>query len=379
MRCDEARAGLSAALDGEVAPGTASGARDHLAGCADCRANVDAWERVRRQLLVVEDGPDLVPGVLDRIAHAPARRSTGRRVLPLVAAAVAGLVVGATLVSARPGRGPDLVGADIPRRVLEAQTRLESLQARVEITERGWHPAVPVRRFTGSLLYVAPETMVLRLADRTKYPAGPWVPNDVDVVVDRSTWWARGPAPCPVEAQPRCTPAEPRVRVVTGREPFAEDLPAPVDLVLPASGFAIGDDALVLEGERDFDGRPATGVVTTAAQIGALLDALRLAGNWRPVPPTSSVTLWLDKQTLVPVLVDVDGALEIRLRGARPIGGEDVAVPPPPPAPVVRDAEFRDGPGAEVTPAWLPPGCSRTAPVPPCRSRRRAGATAGRG
>jgi hypothetical protein len=364
VRCDEARAVLSAALDGEVAPDAAAGARSHLAGCPECQTHIDAWERVRRELLAVDDRPDLVAGVLDRIAHQPSRRTTVRRTLPLVAAAVAGLIVGATLVSARPGRGPDLVGADIPRRVLAAQSRIDSLEAQVEITERGWHPSVPVRRFTGALVYVAPETMILHLADRTEYPAGQWVPNNVDVVVDRSMWWARGPAPCPTEAQPRCTPTEPRVRVVTGREPFAEDLPAPLDLVLPASGFAIGTDALVLERERDFDGRPATGVVTTAAQIGALLDALHVAGNWRPVPPTAGVTLWLDKERLVPVGVDVDEvsgrgapALEIRLRGAAPLARpQDAAVPTPPAAPVVRDAGFRDGEEAGPTPSWLPAG-----------------------
>jgi hypothetical protein len=361
--CDEARAVLSAALDGEAAPDAAA-ARHHLSGCADCRAHIEAWERVRRELAVAGEPPDLVGDVLDRIGRRPERRTAGRRVLPLVAAAVAGLVVGATLVSARPGRGPELVGADIPRRVLAAQTRLDALGARVEIVERGWHPSVPVRRYTGTLDYRAPETIALHLRDRTHYPAGRWLPNHVDVVVDGSTWWARGPAPCPAEAQPRCTPTEPRVRVVTGREPFADDLPAPLDLVLPASGFAIGDDALVLEGSRRFDGRPATGVVTTAAQIGALLDFLRLAGNWRPIAPTAAVTLWLDTETLVPVGVDVGSAsrgpaLQLRLHDlAPPAPLTDIAPSStvPPPAPVVRDAGFRDAAAPLPAPAWLPAG-----------------------
>jgi hypothetical protein len=264
------------------------------------------------------------------------------------------MVVGATLVSARPGSGPELVGADIPRRVLAAQTRLDSLRARVDITERGWHPSVPVRRLTGTLQYEAPETVALHIEDQTRYPSDRWRPNDVDIVVDRSGWWARGPAPCPAEAQPGCTPAAPRVRVITGREPFAEDLPAPIDLVLPASGFGVGDNATVLADERQFDGRPATGVVTTAAQIAALLDFLRLAGNWRPIAPTAPVTLWLDTATLVPVLVDVGDALQIRLHRVTPPGPFEAGAAPA--APIVRDAGFRDGAAAGVTPSWLPDG-----------------------
>ena len=350
MRCEEARAALSAAMDGEA---TSAEARAHLAGCAECQAHVATWERVRSALAAGDAAPDLTDAVLSRIAPRPRRR-----VLPLVAAAVAGILVGATLVSSRPGRGPELVGADIPRRVLAAQTRIDALQARVEITERGWHPAVPVRRYGGSLRYAAPETVAVRLDDQTRYPSKRWVPNDVDIVVDRAGWWARGPAPCPIEAQPGCTPAAPRVRVVTGREPFAEDLPAPLDLVLPATGFAVETDATVLADERRFDGRPATGVVTSAAQIDALLDVLRLAGNWRPIAPTSVATLWLDTETLVPVLVDVGEAsggpaLSIRLR-RMPAGPFEAGAAPT--APVVRDAGFRDGPAAGPAPSWLPAG-----------------------
>jgi hypothetical protein len=345
---------LSAARDGEAAPDEAA-ARAHLAGCAECQAHVAAWDRVHRELGGDTAAPDLVAGVLDRIAAAPSRR---RRLVPLVAAAVAGVLVGATLVSSRPGRGPELVGADIPRRVLAAQSRLDSLSARIEITERGWHPDVPVRHYTGTLAYAAPESIALHLDDRTRYPAGAWVPNDVDVVVAGSRWWARGPAACPSEAQPQCTPAAPRVRVITGREPFADDLAAPLDLVLPASGFAVGDTATVLDKTRRFDGRAATGVVTTAAQLSALLDTVRLAGNWRAVAPTDGVTVWLDRVTQVPLQVDVGDRLQIRMRDVvvnGPVASD--AFPPAPPAPVVRDAGFVDGPVADaLAPAWLPPG-----------------------
>lgn len=356
MRCEDAQAVLSAARDGE-APVPAD-VRDHVAGCTTCTAQTARWDAIRDELRAPVETPDLVDAVMGRVDTTPARRRV--RVLPLVAAAVAGLVVGSVLVSSRPGRGPDMVAAAIPERVLAAQTGLDSLSARVDVVERGWHPDVPVRRYSGTLDYEAPEKLVLGLTDDTKYPSTQWVPNHVGFMLLEGRWRVSGPAPCPIEAQPGCTPAHRRVRTVHGREPFAEDVGVPLDLVLPAGAFSIGTTATVLDDEQDFDGRSATGVVTTAAQLGPLLDGLRLAGNWRPVPPTARATVWLDREALVPLAVDVLGAddqqlLTIRLSDVRI--NEPFRLGGSPGAPgIVRNAGFVDGPVSVPMPARLPDG-----------------------
>lgn len=269
-------------------------------------------DALRARLLDVGDEPDVAPAVMARLAsegRAPilaARR--GRRVIPLVAAAVAGIVIGATVASGGlPWHRPSPVSAGVTERVLSAQTRVDSLSADVSVVEHGWQRAVPVRTYTGTLRYRAPETVALRLTDHTRYPSSAWPRNTVAFVVDGAHAWDSGPVPCPPGAEPGCAPAEPRVRATEGREPFAADLPAPLDLVVPVRSFAVTGSAPALA-DRHVDGRAAMGVRTTAAQVEPLLSGLRRAGNWRDLYPSDRVDLWLDKASLVPLLVEVYAA-----------------------------------------------------------------------
>ncbi|CAN5571153.1 hypothetical protein BH23ACT7_BH23ACT7_21600 [soil metagenome] len=62
------------------------------------------------------------------------------------------------------------------------------------MVERGWLPAAAERRYAGTLAYRAPETLHLELRDRTRYPAGAWVRNDVELVIDEDRAWTRGPS-----------------------------------------------------------------------------------------------------------------------------------------------------------------------------------------
>jgi hypothetical protein len=62
------------------------------------------------------------------------------------------------------------------------------------VVERGWLPAAAERRYAGTLAYRAPETLHLELRDRTRYPAGAWVRNDVELVIDEDRAWTRGPS-----------------------------------------------------------------------------------------------------------------------------------------------------------------------------------------
>jgi hypothetical protein len=411
VSCKETMADLSAALDGELAAGRAEPLDAHLAACPACTAFQARLARLRQQLRFEPVGtvPDVAPRVLDRIravptgrpappAHArppqpparpdpppapPARRwaGRGRRLLPVAAAFVCGAVLGATFIGLGRGGPGQLAMAELPARVVAAQRSLTSLAADVSLVERGWHPSVPERRFTGRLRYRAPEHLALELADRTVYPSAAWVPANVALVVTGDRWWTRGPRACPVEAQPRCTPKAPQTRLVERREPFADATPVPLDLVTPVGSFTPAGTGAPL-GSRRVAGRAAFGVATTAAQVAPLLSGLAPTGNLRTLHPADRVELWLDETALVPLSLRVIVAPGDERRGWAAANGyrdqpgqvvlelslsrvslnrlpEAAAFPPPPAGATAEDAAFRDrGPGglALPEPAWLPVG-----------------------
>jgi hypothetical protein len=308
MRCDDVRSVVSAALDEHVDAGLRSTVDAHLATCTACtefEAHLHAL-RQRLRLEPVGTVPDLTARVHEAIVTRtaePHRRRPRTRLVPLAAAAVAAALVAGAVVRVAGAPTPP-AAADLADRVVAAQRRIATLSANVTIVERGFADLVPERRFRGALAYRAPEQLHLELRDRTAYPSSSWRRNDVSVVIDDDSWWTRGPAPCPRDALPACTPPAPRTRVVVGREPFAPDTPAPLDLVVPVASFATSDDAPTL-GRRRIDGRPSLGVRVTVAQLAPLLDGIRLAGSWRALHPDDVADVWLDEATFVPVAVRV--------------------------------------------------------------------------
>jgi anti-sigma factor RsiW len=322
----------------------------------------------------------------ERGARRPERGvGAGRRrgVLPVAAAFLGGVVLGATFIGLGWGGPGQVAMADLPARVVAAQRELRSLAADVSLVERGWHPSVPERRFAGRLRYRAPEHLALQLADRTAYPSAAWRRGDLALVVTGDRWWTRGQRACPVEALPGCAPPAPLVRLVERREPFADATPVPLDLVTPVRSFTPAGAGASL-GNRRVAGRAAAGVATTAAQAAPLLAGLTPvgAGNLRSLHPSDRVELWLDEASLVPLSLRVTAApgeerrawaaahgyrdrpgqavLELTLSRVslnRPL--EATAFPPPPAGAPVEDAGFRDtpagGPGVPP-PASLPPG-----------------------
>jgi hypothetical protein len=410
MSCKEAMAALSAALDGELAEGRAGPLDAHLAACPACTAFRARLATLRQQLRFEPVGavPDVAPRVLDAIRAVPTGRSAppghapppsparpdgppplparprvgrGRRLLPVAAAFVCGAVLGATFIGLGRGGPGQVAMAELPARVVAAQRSLSSLAADVSLVERGWHPSVPERRFTGRLRYRAPEHLALELADRTVYPSAGWVPADVALVVTGDRWWTRGPRACPIEAQPQCTPRAPAVRLVERREPFADATPVPLDLVTPVRSFTPAGTGSPL-GSRRVAGRAAFGVATTAAQVAPLLSGLAPAGILRPVHPADRVELWLDETALVPLSLRVlvapgnERRAWASVHGSRDQPGQVVlelslsrvslnrqleaaAFPAPPAGARAEDAAFRDrGPGglALPEPTWLPAG-----------------------
>jgi hypothetical protein len=387
VKCEEARRRLSLAMDDDLSADERREVDDHAGTCATCGPYARHLADLRAALRfeVVDGGPDLAARVLAAVAHdvvatVPSRR---RRLMPLVAAAVAGALVGAVLVSGtRPGSPPRSVAAALPEQVLQAQARLHSLAASVRVVERGWHPDVPVRTYTGSIGYRAPESFTLTLTDRTDYPSKQWRRNDAAVLINGAVAWTSGLAGCPLEGLPTCTPAQPRVRALVGREPFAADGPAPLDLVLPARSFAIGRTARVLAGSHRAAGRDAIVAVTTVAQVESLVAVLRQAGNFREVRATDPAELWLDRRSLVPLRLVINAGTDpdrrrwaaergYQDRAGRPIleldlgavrinaDGGPRAFPGAPAVAVQRDGGFRDGTLASAdgpVPSWLPSG-----------------------
>jgi hypothetical protein len=413
---------LSAAADGELSSGRGEALDAHLADCPGCAAFQGQLVELRRRLRFepVGEVPDLAPRVLEAVRSAgvlpgrgdgfwdgrrrgPGRdrgRDRGRRgfrrgrwLLPVAAAFMGGVVLGATFIGLGRGGPGQVAMADLPARVVAAQRTLTSLAADVSLVERGWHPSVPERRFTGRLRYRAPEHLALELTDRTTYPSAAWPRNDLGLVVTGDRWWTTGLRACRAEALPGCAPPTPRVRLVERREPFAAATPVPLDLVTPVRSFTPAG-AVASLGARRVAGRAATGVAATAAQAAPLLAGLAPAGagNLRSLHPTDRVELWLDEAALVPLALRVSAAptgerrawaashgyrdrpgqvvLELALTRVslnRPLEAD--AFPSPPAGAEVEDAGFRDrdpggtGPArpgdrgmAAAAPAWLPAG-----------------------
>jgi predicted anti-sigma-YlaC factor YlaD len=306
MRCDDAQARVSAALDHGPAPGT--DVDEHVRTCPNCRVFLRQSARIRQHLRyeVVEAVPDVAPRVRAAVTNVAVTRARRRSPAWLAAAAalLVGAVVGAAVVGFGADREPDTAAANLSAEVLDAQHDVHSLIAGVEVVERGWHADVATRTYHGQLAYRAPESLAVNLVDETAYPSMAWVPNDVTVVVNEDSSWASGPAGCPRELLPACTPRAPRVWAVTEREPFSEAMPAPLDLIVPVVSFeGSAETTVIATGERA--GRDAQLVEVSAAQAEPLLAVLRQAGNWREVHPTDRVQIWLDDETLVPLELNV--------------------------------------------------------------------------
>lgn len=364
---------------------------------ADGAAFLAGAERLRARLRVAEAEvpPDVTDAVLARLRPAhesgPPEHTRRRSARPAALVAAAVFVVAALAAGAatRPGGplAPEPAVAGVGDDVLRSQHDVAALDAAVGLVERGAHPDVPVRRYTGTLRYQAPERLWLRLAEVGRRPAG-FPANDLELVVDEGRAWSTGLRDCPVGEQPACLEA-PRTRSVEGLAPFAADWVAPLDLVVPADAFlpaAATDAPAGLGADRRGD---AVVIESTVARFQRTIDGLRAAGALRAVHPTDRVHLELDAVTStirrLVVRADDSGARSAWAASngyTEPAGTEvlDLTVdhrplpdtpfplaPDPPPEESARtDAGFVDtaasdepAAGGEVPePAWLPEGFS---------------------
>ncbi|MGH9230129.1 MAG: zf-HC2 domain-containing protein [Acidimicrobiales bacterium] len=319
MRCDDAQAAISVRLDGEL-PGGAVDVREvdeHVGSCPACSGFERHAERLRAELRfeAVDAVPDVAPAVLAHVGtskpsgrHATGGRRGGRvspprprRPLLLAAAlaAIAGMAAGAAFVGlGSEPRSP--AAADLPDRVLAAQTGIDSLDASFRLVAGGLPGEGGERRLQGRLVYGAPESLALTLRE----PGSP--DADAQLVVDGQRWWQSTVRACsPAPDQATCPDGARRwVRSVTGREPFSESSPVPLELINPVDSFSPAASTPTALGTRTIAGRRAVGVAVTAAQIASFLDGLSVAGL-RAVHPTDPVELWLDDDHLVPLAVTV--------------------------------------------------------------------------
>jgi hypothetical protein len=230
------------------------------------------------------------------------------------AAAAVGFVAGMTFV----GVGPDAsspAAADIPDRIGSVQGAVSSVDADLHLVEYGRPDRRGgTREFTGHLGYRGPEELDLALTETGPSRArvvggGSAGDGDVHLTVDRDRWRLEAVRSCtPAPGRAACTGgAAPVVREVTGRAPFSEAAPIPLELVAPVDSFDLAAPPASL-GERTVAGRRAVGVAATAGQVARFVEDLSPAGDLRALYPSDPVEMWLDRDDLVPLALVVRAA-----------------------------------------------------------------------
>jgi len=309
---------LSARIDGERLSTRASASLEqHLETCAECRAFERGAYRLREaaRFEVAPAVPDLVDQVMTAVgaegerprsrlrvvrpAGSP-RRSILPRLAPVAAALVVGALIGSLVVGGpwqRPETGSALAATEVTEGISAAAVRLDAYQATFAIDERNLSPEVPDRHLTMRVSFESPERFRLDVVDRTVYPMAA-TPTNLRLVVDGSTWYAAGPAPCPTATCPQ------RESVVRNRLPFSTAAPIPTDLVLPISTLADADRLTVL-GRGTVLGRPAVRVEVPFERAEPLFPFLSIGGDWRPFFPNDRVRIWLDERNWFPLRWDV--------------------------------------------------------------------------
>ncbi|HUG83178.1 MAG TPA: hypothetical protein VMM13_01370 [Euzebya sp.] len=228
-----------------------------------------------------------------------------RRQVGLVAGVAFLTTAVVTALALAPGwrGGEGLAAADVGEQLLAAQRSVTALDAAVVLVEQGVHPTLPVRRYEGTLRYRAPEQLWLSLQDVSALPRG-WPANDIDLVIEDGRLVSTGLRDCPVADQPACLDG-PTTRTVVGLPPFAADVQAPLDLIVPVGGFLPldgrdGSTALSVGNAVATATAPPgqVAVEVTVAQVQPLLDALTGTGALRHVHPSDEVSLRLDAEGL---------------------------------------------------------------------------------
>jgi outer membrane lipoprotein-sorting protein len=387
VNCDRAQAVLSDRLDGERSLERVGAAVDeHTATCPRCRAFQARALRVRTSVRVApaEHVPDLVGPIMTRVSSEAAARprrlwrapiparphaSQSRRLTPVVAAAIAGLMAGSVVVGGPWQRSTTtpIAAAAVVMDVQAAAPSLDAFAATFAVTEHGLSPEVPERRLRMDVAFLAPQRFRLDVHDETTYPSSRWTPTNMTFIADGSSTYRSGATGCPADLPAGGCP--PTRTTITTRSLYSVQAPAPADLVLPLTTFSSSDGIEVLGTDR-VAGRDAIRVRLTFARAQALFPFLQLGGTWRPFFDDDRVDLWLDasgwfplRYTVYPSTDPSRGPWELRFGlPHEPIGG---------PIFDVRLTSFDRSPPDPST--FDVPGFSRAQSVPLASFPRRVG------
>jgi hypothetical protein len=313
MNCERAQAVLSARLDGERTSDRLSGAADlHAATCSRCQSFQAGALRLRASVRIreAEPVPDLVGSIMTKVAAEPDghvrprpaprhARHRSRRLTPVLAATLAGILAGSVVVGGpwqRSTTSP-IAAAAVVMGVRDAAPSLDAFAATYSITERGLSPDVPERRMRMDVEFLAPQRFRMDVEDLTTYPSPRWTPSDLTFVADGSSTYRSGATGCPELPAGGCPPTR---TSITTRSAYSSQAPAPADLILPLTTFSSADGIRV-ERIGTVDGRDAVLVRLSFARAQPLFPFLELGGNWRPFFDDDRVELWLDRTSWFPL------------------------------------------------------------------------------
>ena len=368
-----ARIETSARWDGEHDPALFSLVEAHVATCPECRAELEKMSSARQalRLQTASTPPDLAPSIIRKLGAVPVRRLRTpwreRLTAAAVAAAISALLIAGT--SLPWDDSSDLAGAaEVSLEIRRAARELGSYSASYSLTETGWHEQVPVRTFSATVDFKAPERLRVRISDTTSYPSLAWPRNDVELAASPRRWWIREPSSCPPEALPGCAVRGFETRALSSRAPFDGDTLPPTDIVVPLESLA-SSGGFRVAGAETLEARDVYRLELDHLAAEPLIAALQPGGSWARFAPDDPATIWIDRETWFPVAIEVESVsskarFEARLTQLRDAPRLGVV---PKRAMVSNRGDFRDG---AIEAAWAP---SYTAGLEPYRSGRGTG------
>ncbi len=267
--------------------------------------------RTAVRVRAAEDVPDLTDRIMAAVARGsarPARRGMRprrpirpRALMPAVAAAIAGLLVGSLVVGGPWHAHPRTAWAsEIELGVRGAAPSVEAFQGSYTITEHGLAPDVPERTLSMDVAFLAPQRFRLDVHDDTVYPSNAWTPTNLTYVENMPATYLSGPTGCIGTLQP--VDCSSTTTITKAR--YSAAAPVPADLVVPLATLGSVDGVQVL-GEENVDGHDTVRVQMPFSRAGPLFPFLQLGGTWRPFFPDDVVTVWLDTTGWYPVRSEI--------------------------------------------------------------------------